>query len=518
MKKTLVALVVIFLICHHSTKAQTRYGMYSSYVAPIPPPKVYKYTTYTTYTTYKPSYTPSSYYKPYTPPASSKSYSSGSSKSYSSGSSSSSGSSKSYSAGSSSSSSGKSYSTYTPPSSYSSYTYSAKYTSENGSSYTTANEANYNDVVYYFDKANYEKAADAAEKVTVTSLGSYEKNRFYTLQLMSYYNTNRYDKIVSVYTYYEPEVADEFYNTYVGEAFLETKKYRKAADYFVKAKLLNKLSKADITLPLYNTGVAFLNVGSFDSSLIYFDAYKKTEKKEALDTGMFYCTGFCYKQRYFNSGKKNIQALDSSTQAFNTYIKHLQSKNISTKGNVYTQRAENKYLKNDYKGCIEDCKKQIAATPLDASPYITKSAAESQLKNLPAAIATCTSGLLIDPNNANLYNNRAYYLCLSKKYLEGLEDAEKAVSLKPNEAIFIDTRGYAKFHLNRFKAALEDFEKAIYLDPTMGVTYYYSGKARLKLNDKTGACADWKQAVYYKIDNPLVTTEDAKALLKMYCK
>jgi Tfp pilus assembly protein PilF len=76
-----------------------------------------------------------------------------------------------------------------------------------------------------------------------------------------------------------------------------------------------------------------------------------------------------------------------------------------------------------------------------------------------------TLALEEEPNNAEIYNQRAVvYIHLNKKHLS-LTDFNKAVELDPKYAYRYASRAYAKDYFGDIEGAIEDYKKAVSLDP-----------------------------------------------------
>lgn len=102
--------------------------------------------------------------------------------------------------------------------------------------------------------------------------------------------------------------------------------------------------------------------------------------------------------------------------------------------------------------------------------------------------------LELNPGNATLLNNYAYYLSLRD---ERLEDAaamvSKALDLEPNNAAFQDTYGWILYQMGKFKEAEEWIGKALALGGSAEVAEHY-GDVWYKLGDKEKALEYWKKA------------------------
>lgn len=81
--------------------------------------------------------------------------------------------------------------------------------------------------------------------------------------------------------------------------------------------------------------------------------------------------------------------------------------------------------------------------------------------------------LRVDPDNALVLNNFAYYLSLRKERLdEAKAMAQHAVELEPESAIYLDSYAWVLYELGEYQAAEKQMEKAIRLLANPDKTYY----------------------------------------------
>jgi tetratricopeptide (TPR) repeat protein len=82
---------------------------------------------------------------------------------------------------------------------------------------------------------------------------------------------------------------------------------------------------------------------------------------------------------------------------------------------------------------------------------------------------------VLDPNNANDWNSRAWTLHLLGRDSEALPAVERALTLDPADANALDTKGYALLGLKRFAEAQVWFDQALEIDPSIRESW--KGKA-----------------------------------------
>ena len=101
----------------------------------------------------------------------------------------------------------------------------------------------------------------------------------------------------------------------------------------------------------------------------------------------------------------------------------------------------------------------------------------------------------IDPNIAEVYNNRGI-LRKEMNDLDGaLQDYNKAIELDPNDAMSYNNRGILKKKMNDLDGALQDYNKAIELNPNYAMAYNNRADLYLKMNDLDKALADVNHSI-----------------------
>ena len=81
--------------------------------------------------------------------------------------------------------------------------------------------------------------------------------------------------------------------------------------------------------------------------------------------------------------------------------------------------------------------------------------------------------LRVEPDNALVLNNFAYYLSLRKERLDEAKTmAQHAVELEPDNYTYLDTYAWVLYELGEYQAAEKQMEKAIRLLPQPDNTYY----------------------------------------------
>jgi len=188
----------------------------------------------------------------------------------------------------------------------------------------------------------------------------------------------------------------------------------------------------------------------------------------------------------------------------------------------------------DYVAMSSVSKRAINLFPDQPLPYLFSGAAEFQLKHFESAAESFEMGakfvagndqmlaqfysylgdtyfqlkenaksdeayekvLKIDPANAMVLNNYAYYLSLRNEKLEKAEQmAKKAVDLDPENGANQDTYGWVLYKLGRYEEAKTWIGKAIENREESAVVVEHYGDVLWQLGDKKEAVKYWEKAL-----------------------
>lgn len=123
---------------------------------------------------------------------------------------------------------------------------------------------------------------------------------------------------------------------------------------------------------------------------------------------------------------------------------------------------------------------------------------ESQLKNYEKAYEAYEKALEIDPNNATVLNNYAYYLSIQNLELDRAEKmSRKSNLLNANNAAFQDTYAWIQYQKGNYSDALIWIEKAMQSagdQPSADMLDHY-GDILFILNEKEKAVGFWKKSL-----------------------
>jgi Tfp pilus assembly protein PilF len=122
----------------------------------------------------------------------------------------------------------------------------------------------------------------------------------------------------------------------------------------------------------------------------------------------------------------------------------------------------------------------------------------SQLEEYEISDDSYEKALVIEPNNALVLNNYAYYLSVRNLELNRAEKmSKKSNILDENNAAYQDTYAWIMYQKGDYNEALKWMEKAIISagDDSSAEMYDHYGDILLKLNQKDKAIKNWEKSL-----------------------
>jgi tetratricopeptide (TPR) repeat protein len=148
----------------------------------------------------------------------------------------------------------------------------------------------------------------------------------------------------------------------------------------------------------------------------------------------------------------------------------------------------------------EDVKLQLAFYSLLGDLYY-------KLDNRKKAYECYETVITVEPNNASVLNNYAYYLALEGKDLpKAAAMSLKTVQREPTNPVYLDTYAWILFLQKKYQSALDMIEMSIkYLENPSAVYYEHYGDILWFINEKTQAAYYWRQAEDIRTDDDEVS-------------
>ncbi|AMW28275.1 tetratricopeptide repeat protein [Arthrospira platensis] len=136
---------------------------------------------------------------------------------------------------------------------------------------------------------------------------------------------------------------------------------------------------------------------------------------------------------------------------------------------------------------------------------LAKQAEKLFLSNqLESAVDAYNQALKLEPNLAEVWNNRGVVLTKLKRYQEAIASYEKAIQIRTDYPDAWSNRGVALGKLNYYQAAIFSYDRALALKPDYLDAWNNRGQALMNLEQYDEAIASYNQAAkirpnFYKI-------------------
>jgi tetratricopeptide (TPR) repeat protein len=200
---------------------------------------------------------------------------------------------------------------------------------------------------------------------------------------------------------------------------------------------------------------------------------------------------------------------------------------LNDKGNLEGQSS------NDFSAEVKMARKetafakQVPAIKGRTPEVLTRSPAPSDLRHKEQALVYAKMGqydqalgefgqaLKIDPQDAEIYNNRGSIYTLKGQYDSSIADFNKALELNPRYAKAYYNRALAYYYQGGYDQAISDLNKTIEFHPNDVEAYHNRGLAHDQKKDYDKAISDFNMAIALKRDladayfNKAVTCEKA---------
>lgn len=133
--------------------------------------------------------------------------------------------------------------------------------------------------------------------------------------------------------------------------------------------------------------------------------------------------------------------------------------------------------------------------PLLIQFYSNLGEAYNYLKEYEKSDKAFDDALKVNPDDASILNNYAYYLSLRKDKLEKAEKfSKRSNEIAPNNRSYIDTYGWILYQLGKYKEAEVWLSRAAKMGNKNAVLLEHFGDVLYKLDKKEEAVSIWKEA------------------------
>lgn len=164
--------------------------------------------------------------------------------------------------------------------------------------------------------------------------------------------------------------------------------------------------------------------------------------------------------------------------------------------------------KKNYTNAIRSINRAIEMQPEDnekllAEMYSTQGDIYNIIKEYSHSDSSYERALKLDPDNATVLNNYAYYLSIRGMRLDDAEKMSKrSLEIRPGEATFLDTYAWILYRQGKYEKARDYLLQAMDANPNAdGTMWEHLGDIYYKLKDTDKAVDSWKKAKEKGTDN-----------------
>lgn len=160
------------------------------------------------------------------------------------------------------------------------------------------------------------------------------------------------------------------------------------------------------------------------------------------------------------------------------------------------------YNKQNFKQAVRSITRAIDLAPEEKNEEISDMYGllgdiHNAQKEFTQSDSAYAEALKLNPLNATVLNNYAYYLSLRNKRLDDAAKMSKeSLKVRPEEPTFLDTYGWILYQQGKYKEAVNYLRRAVMVNQeTADATVWeHYGNAQYRNGDKEGAVASWKKA------------------------
>jgi tetratricopeptide (TPR) repeat protein len=168
--------------------------------------------------------------------------------------------------------------------------------------------------------------------------------------------------------------------------------------------------------------------------------------------------------------------------------------NLDLTAEDYVNQGNAFYYEQRYPEAIESYNQALMLQPDSAIAWAQKAKALRRSKQLEAALEANDRAISIDPTFSSAWFGRMYTLLTLKQYEEALVAVDRMIELNPLEEAW-KWRAYVLTKLGRYDEALSSVNKAVELHPHLGGVYYCKAYFHLTQGQLDQAFDNLKQAI-----------------------
>ncbi|MGB3533558.1 MAG: tetratricopeptide repeat protein [Microcoleaceae cyanobacterium] len=138
----------------------------------------------------------------------------------------------------------------------------------------------------------------------------------------------------------------------------------------------------------------------------------------------------------------------------------------------YAKQGERLFIEKEYKSAIDAYDKALEIQPNLAEVWNNRGVILTKLQDYPKAIDSYEKALEIRSDYPDAWNNRGVALGKLKDYQTAVTSYDRAVELKPDYGDAWNNRGFALTQLKKYDEAIQSYQKAGDLKPDFHLIWY----------------------------------------------
>lgn len=171
---------------------------------------------------------------------------------------------------------------------------------------------------------------------------------------------------------------------------------------------------------------------------------------------------------------------------------------INIQAEIWLDRANKQYHNQDILAAINSYDQVLLINPNNHDVWYNRAVALKDLGRYEEAIASYDQALNIQPNCPDTWNNRGAILRNLERYQEAVISYDKALEIKSNKYETWYNRGIALFKLGRIEEAILSYDRALQLEPESHEAWNNKGNALKEINKYKAAIDCYDQALLIK--------------------
>ena len=175
---------------------------------------------------------------------------------------------------------------------------------------------------------------------------------------------------------------------------------------------------------------------------------------------------------------------------YNDLIGFMQNEENYNTPAVFFFQGNAAFESEEYEDAKDFYTKAIELNPQDAEVYNNRGVTYYEQGNFSAALQDYNKAIELNPQYTSAYFFRGLVYSKRKEFDTAISDFTKAIELDLQYVAAYNNRGFAYYKQGNYSVAIQDFATAIELDPQLAITYLARSKLRQTMGDEKGAQAD----------------------------